>query len=338
MLMTRSASTAPPRSSLPGWSDGAVTSGAAAVRVRPLRVVLLLTVALLLAAGSAGLLVSSVSHPLGASSGAAALDVLLGRLAAGAAGIVGVWWTLGLLACGVTTLRRVSPSSVVARVAGSLPRPLQVAAGATLGVALTAGAVPAALAEPGTTSAAVQLVASAEPEWLPTGSGSPSTARTSPAAIEGPQSRATVREAGPTSPAAVEGAARGAPLPHLRGGVETRTDGAARSDVLEARANVDPAWAPVRPAAPPRVSSAPEALLPALRHETTTVDQVVVHRGDNLWDITARYLGEGATDSEIAVEWPRWYEANRDVLGDDPDHIEPGQLLVPPPAADGPGA
>lgn len=57
---------------------------------------------------------------------------------------------------------------------------------------------------------------------------------------------------------------------------------------------------------------------------------VVVHRGDTLWSIAARHLGGHASDGEVAEAWPRWYVANRDVIGDDPDHILPGQVLRVP--------
>ena len=39
-----------------------------------------------------------------------------------------------------------------------------------------------------------------------------------------------------------------------------------------------------------------------------------------------------AGPAEIAREWPRWYAANRSVIGHDPDRLLPGQLLLPPPA------
>jgi nucleoid-associated protein YgaU len=58
--------------------------------------------------------------------------------------------------------------------------------------------------------------------------------------------------------------------------------------------------------------------------------EVVVHRGDSLWAIAARHLGPGATDGQIATEWPRWYAENRAVIGPDPDLIQPGQRLRPP--------
>jgi len=61
-------------------------------------------------------------------------------------------------------------------------------------------------------------------------------------------------------------------------------------------------------------------------------EAVTVHAGDTLWDIAARHLGPGVSDVAIARQWPRWYEANRGVIGQDPDVLLPGQILQPPPA------
>jgi hypothetical protein len=58
---------------------------------------------------------------------------------------------------------------------------------------------------------------------------------------------------------------------------------------------------------------------------------VLVRAGDCLWLIAARRLGPRAGAAEIAREWPRWYALNRQVIGDDPDVIRPGQALVAPP-------
>lgn len=55
-----------------------------------------------------------------------------------------------------------------------------------------------------------------------------------------------------------------------------------------------------------------------------------VRRGDSLWLIAERGLGAGATDAAIAREWPRWFDANRDVIGADPSLIRPGQRLLAP--------
>lgn len=88
------------------------------------------------------------------------------------------------------------------------------------------------------------------------------------------------------------------------------------------------------PTAPPPVHDAdrPRLLAPAPRPTSAAHDLVPVRRGDSLWSIAARHLGPGVTDAEIAWEWPRWYAANRAVIGDDPDLLTPGQLLRPPPS------
>ncbi len=62
----------------------------------------------------------------------------------------------------------------------------------------------------------------------------------------------------------------------------------------------------------------------------TEQGSVVVHRGDTLWDIVAATLDAGATDAEVLREVVRWHEANRDVIGADPDLILPGQVLRAP--------
>lgn len=70
-------------------------------------------------------------------------------------------------------------------------------------------------------------------------------------------------------------------------------------------------------------SSAP-AEYPADREE------YVVIPGDTLWDIAAKHLGPDATPADIAAEWPRWYAANKEVVGPNPDFILPGEHLRPP--------
>ena len=57
---------------------------------------------------------------------------------------------------------------------------------------------------------------------------------------------------------------------------------------------------------------------------------VTVLAGDSLWQIAADHLAAGATDADIAGAWPRWYDANRAVVGNDPARIRPGQVLKAP--------
>jgi hypothetical protein len=59
--------------------------------------------------------------------------------------------------------------------------------------------------------------------------------------------------------------------------------------------------------------------------------QVTVHPGDSLWLIAAHRLGTDATAAQIAADWPRWYRANRSVVGADPALIRPGEVLRTPP-------
>jgi nucleoid-associated protein YgaU len=63
--------------------------------------------------------------------------------------------------------------------------------------------------------------------------------------------------------------------------------------------------------------------------------RVVVREGDSLWSIAARELGPAATNEAVAARWPDWYAVNRQVIGDDPDLIVPGQVLRIPPAPNG---
>ncbi|MGA9103078.1 LysM peptidoglycan-binding domain-containing protein [Aeromicrobium sp.] len=57
---------------------------------------------------------------------------------------------------------------------------------------------------------------------------------------------------------------------------------------------------------------------------------VNVRRGDTLWAIARSHLGPRADVVATARACDRWYEANRDVIGDDRDLIHPGQQLTAP--------
>lgn len=66
----------------------------------------------------------------------------------------------------------------------------------------------------------------------------------------------------------------------------------------------------------------------ACAHKTHTVEP-----GDTLYGITKAHTGNGALDN-----WEALYEANRDVVGGDPDVIFPGQVLTLPWSAEAPVA
>lgn len=109
-----------------------------------------------------------------------------------------------------------------------------------------------------------------------------------------------------------------------------------------------PASAPAAPPAAPleRSSTAPAGAVPAspvpagaastgpaprpVAPAPEAGQTYVVTPGDSLWSIAAEHLEPGASAAQVAAAWPRWYAANRDVIGPDPDLIHPGQLLLAP--------
>lgn len=84
---------------------------------------------------------------------------------------------------------------------------------------------------------------------------------------------------------------------------------------------------PAGVASPPIPGAPPATARPASGQRRS---EVLVRPGDNLWTIAGRQLPPGATDAQIAAAWPRWYLANRSVVGSDPDLLLPGQRLIPP--------
>lgn len=78
------------------------------------------------------------------------------------------------------------------------------------------------------------------------------------------------------------------------------------------------------------VKKADPVPLPRSMGKPARADTVIVKTGDTLWDLAARHLGPGATPQQIAKETQRWHNSNRELLGDNPHLIQPGQeLLIP---------
>lgn len=96
-----------------------------------------------------------------------------------------------------------------------------------------------------------------------------------------------------------------------------------------------PGWVPDKPA---RTDQLARDCAPLVTGRPVADDsgEVVVHRGDTLWSIAAAQLGPHADARAIAAEWPRWYAANRDTIGNDPDLLQIGtRLQRPQPALEG---
>lgn len=98
--------------------------------------------------------------------------------------------------------------------------------------------------------------------------------------------------------------------------------GAGAPDLLRPASPAPPADAPA-PADAPRDAGPDSAEAPAPATYR-------VARGDSLWRITARLLGETADDAAIATAWPELYHQNRAVIGEDPGLILVGQVLTLP--------
>jgi len=91
-----------------------------------------------------------------------------------------------------------------------------------------------------------------------------------------------------------------------------------------------PAKAPVPPPAPPargadfgNVRSGGSSTAPVTSRAGAQPTSYVVKSGDSLSKIARRIYGDGK-------QWTRIYEANRELIGKNPDLIQPGQNLVIP--------
>jgi nucleoid-associated protein YgaU len=71
-------------------------------------------------------------------------------------------------------------------------------------------------------------------------------------------------------------------------------------------------------------------------HETLPATTKAVERthlvrsGESLWSITRNYLGQDASNAQVARAWPSLWAANRAVVGADPSLVFPGQRLTIP--------
>lgn len=94
---------------------------------------------------------------------------------------------------------------------------------------------------------------------------------------------------------------------------------------------MQPGWRPNAPLTDPGPLTAQP--LRAAQFASPVLGDVTVLAGDTLWDIAARELGPDASDIEVALHWPRWYQANKAAIGENPDVLLPGQILKSPSAA-----
>lgn len=80
---------------------------------------------------------------------------------------------------------------------------------------------------------------------------------------------------------------------------------------------------PVEPGSAPVPSTAPTTP----RGDDATVE---VRPGDSLWSIATTHAPTSTPTHDLGAATRRWFDTNRDVIGDDPDLIHPGQRLTVP--------
>lgn len=126
------------------------------------------------------------------------------------------------------------------------------------------------------------------------------------------------------------------------GSTTTRPDASARPSGDDLLLSLSPGWAPERPRPSGSTSVLNHGRLDVKSRKTDQKNNIgptprpytVVRHGDTLWSIAARHLGPDATTTQIATEWPRWYQANRHLIGADPHRILPGERLRAPRSTD----
>lgn len=150
------------------------------------------------------------------------------------------------------------------------------------------------------------------------------TAAPGPAADPGPVAEATWDLDWPT----------GDPAPGTVGAAPTPSAAASSAPSTPSDATAPPA--PPAPAADPL--PVPSSTPPAAARPSPVVPApaaaVVVRAGDSLWSLAEASLRRAGTseptDRQVAQAWPRWWAANREVVGDDPDLLLPGTVLRAP--------
>lgn len=215
-----------------------------------------------------------------------------------------LWLALGVLATVLSLLpgrMGAAARRIADRVAPALSRRLAaVIVGASLGGALAPGT---ALARDG------RIVPSAD---VVTTAASPNFAPGAPAA--------------PALPTATGGPGWGPAAEPVPDRVTAPAGVTAPDGVAARSAAPAPGWVPDRPL----VRRQPSPRLVATSPPREERPGLVVRRGDTLWAIARQHLGPGATDAEVAQEWPRWHQANQAVIGPDPDRLLPGMVLQAP--------
>lgn len=273
----------------------------------------LLVLGILLCVLGAGLLAqwqdSAVHHQ------ESSVEVLLAAAAtAGGIGLL-LWWVFSMVSAGASVLlERLGRHRSAAAARRLSPAFMRRAVAAVLSLQLLAGA--AAHAATGTPG----------PEWTPTQPHSSAAPSNAARAVDSPTP-------GPSDDSVTNAPVQGVP-PR---GAPAVPESASAAWAPATTATLNPGWQPAPPVVEPGLLTTPHTRTiggPVQAGRTTggETEEVTVLGGDTLWDIVAAYLGPEASDVDIALEWPRWYAVNRELIGASPDVLLPGQTLKAPPA------
>lgn len=221
------------------------------------------------------------------------LQELAGFAAAAAGLLIALWWSLGLVLAVLSAILQKAGHAAAAAAAGLLaPAFMKRLAAAAIGLNLVAGAGAAQAAD----------------------SMPPANAGQSVSMLQHPLNAAVHPQWEPTQ---------------VSSDGSLGQDAAGSGKVAGTSAEPYSADNPATPQWKPRTQgSASNVFIRPGRSDAA--GQAVVLAGDSLWSLAAEQLGPLATDAQIAAHWPRWYERNRDVIGDDPHLIIPGQIFQVP--------
>jgi nucleoid-associated protein YgaU len=241
-----------------------------------------------------------------------AFEDLLGLVANASGLMIVAWWVITLLiALASAVLERTGQKRAAEATGKFSPAFMRRLALAAVGIQL----ISAPLANAAT--------APEDPGWRPSSSpGATVSAIWAPTAAE---------TAGINTGPAVR-SATGTPVHDSNSEIEVNTARPGFATAEPTAEPTDPHWKPSAPVIGPGAFAAQP--IRSTRHQTVpAAGDITVVAGDSLWSIAARELGPTASDVDVAAQWPRWYQANRAVVGDNPDVLLPGQVLKPPSGA-----
>lgn len=262
------------------------------------------------------------------------VDDLLGAVAVATGLAIVAWWALSLtLAIAAAVLARRGRLQAAEQASKYCPAFMRRLALAALSVQLLAAPMAQAAVPPG------------GPAWVPAQEVAVQ-ARWSPTPLLAVEDAATHGLSAPNPPATNASNAAVADVPHLAADVPDAPGSihATNTPSMETGATARPAPnAAAAPAPPPTIRPhwQPSAPVPdpgllasqsfrAAQEAPPARQTVTVLAGDTLWEIAARHLGPSASDVEVALHWPRWYEANKAQIGESPHVLLPGQILKAP--------